>query len=64
MPFFVSERVCAADDLDGHSQVAACEVDYERTLVWSFNVPFNIVEYQVNNHFVALLVREYGRKFH
>ncbi|GMS89024.1 hypothetical protein PENTCL1PPCAC_11199, partial [Pristionchus entomophagus] len=32
MPFFVSERLCAANDLDGHSQVASCEVDYEMTL--------------------------------
>ncbi|KAL6726168.1 hypothetical protein Aduo_008169 [Ancylostoma duodenale] len=30
IPFYVAERVCSSKDLNGHSQVDACEVDYEQ----------------------------------
>ncbi|PAV61263.1 hypothetical protein WR25_15540 [Diploscapter pachys] len=32
IPFYVAERVCSAKDLDGHSQVDSCEVDYNLLL--------------------------------
>ena len=35
MPFFVSERLCSANDLGGESQAPACEVDYEAIKVRS-----------------------------
>ncbi|KIH45890.1 hypothetical protein ANCDUO_24060 [Ancylostoma duodenale] len=33
IPFYVAERVCSSKDLNGHSQVDACEVDYEQLKV-------------------------------